>query len=164
MLKFFLGVAVVVFSTFCGYMFAKKYRKRRLFFAQMQHFNERFLNEITYAKRPLSEFANSLTYKGEFEIFSKAFLFELGSEDLIETAQAVLDEMSFFSGEEKAFIIDYFSSMGKGDSFTQKQYFSAIKMQLQEYAEQTKSAYEKYGNMYIKLGFLAGLTILILIV
>ena len=40
MVKFLLGVAIVAFSSYCGFVFAKKYRKRKLFFGQLKEFND----------------------------------------------------------------------------------------------------------------------------
>ena len=54
MAKFLLGVAIVAFMSFLGYLLAKKYRKRRDFFVQFTLFNERFLSEISYYRRHLS--------------------------------------------------------------------------------------------------------------
>ena len=68
MIKFFLGVAIVGFCSFCGYLFAKKYRQRKLFFSQLATFNERFINEISYYRRPLVQFASAYAYKGEFSL------------------------------------------------------------------------------------------------
>ena len=56
MTKFLLGVCIVAFTSFCGYFFAKKYAKRKLFLEQLKEFNDRFINEIGYYKRPLGEF------------------------------------------------------------------------------------------------------------
>ena len=81
MIKFILGMAIVCFTSFCGYVLAKKYRQRKNFFAQMNEFNERFLSEIAYYRRPVGEFAEKYAYKGEFEILLNAFLDSLGSGD-----------------------------------------------------------------------------------
>ena len=56
MQKFIVGVAMVAFTTFCGYFLAKKYRQRKLFFMQLVEFNERFLSEISYYRRPIKDF------------------------------------------------------------------------------------------------------------
>ena len=66
MIKFLLGIAIVAFASFCGYLLAKKYRQRKAFFEQLKMFNERFLNEITYYRRPLKEFVSVYAYRGEF--------------------------------------------------------------------------------------------------
>ena len=54
MIKFILGVAIICFTSFCGYVLAKKYRQRKNFFSQMNEFNERFLSEIAYYRRPIN--------------------------------------------------------------------------------------------------------------
>lgn len=164
MLKILLGISLVAFSTFCGYAFAKKYRKRKDFFLKMSVFNERFLNEVAYYKRSLSEFAKSCSEKGDFGVFAVSFLHGLGRKDLLVDCKNALENMGYFSLEEREFIIEYFSSLGKGDSGTQLQYFSAIKTSLNEYIVAAKADYERYGRLYVKLGFLCGLTILILII
>ena len=66
LIKFLLGIAIVAFTSFCGYLFSGKYRKRSLFFRQLNAFNERFLTEISYYRRPIGEFATRYSYKGEF--------------------------------------------------------------------------------------------------
>ena len=67
MVKFILGIVIVCFTSFCGYVLARRYRERKEFFSQLYEFNERFLNEIAYYRRPLAEFARIYTYKGEFQ-------------------------------------------------------------------------------------------------
>ena len=164
MLKFLLGICVVAFSSFCGYIFAKKYKKRKDFFTQMSYFNEKFLNEVAYYKRPLSEFFHLHSRKDEFGAFSKFFLDGLGNSDLRSNCQKYLNELACFSMDEIEFILGYFFSLGKEDSNAQAKYFTAIKSALVEYMGRAKEDYNRYGNLYVKLGFLCGLTILILIV
>ena len=164
MLKILLGVAVVAFSTFCGYFFAKKYRKRKNFFIKMTTFNEKYLNEMGYYKRPLDEFAKHCSLQGEFGSFCLYFLQKLGHKEGVAECRSALDAMGCFSAEEREFIIEYFSALGKGDSITQTQYFSAIKAPLNEYMGRAKSDYGRYGKLYIQMGFLCGVAVLILII
>jgi stage III sporulation protein AB len=130
----------------------------------MSAFNEGFLNEISYRKRPLNEFIQSFIQAGEFGVFSSFFLQGLGSATSMTDCKSKLLDMDCFSNEELSFIIEYFSSLGKGDSVTQKQYFTAIKSSLNEYMDRAKDDCKRYGKLYIQLGFLCGLTILILII
>ena len=164
MLKVFVCIAVVVFATYCGYFLAKKYRKRKDFFNRLFAFNDAFLNEISYHKRPLKEFLKCYRQKGDFAVFSTLYLRGLGDENLYADSHAALTEMGCFSNEEMQFILEYFSMLGKGDSQGQKQYYAGIKNRLNEYMDKAKTDYEKYGKLYVKLGFLCGLTILILII
>ena len=66
MVKIVLAILIVLFGSFCGFILTKKYRKKRQFYVQLNDFNERFLNEIAYYRRPIFEFASKYQFKGEF--------------------------------------------------------------------------------------------------
>ena len=73
-------------------------------------------------------------------------------------------DYDFLKKEEIALIGDYFSMLGKGDSISQKGYFSSVKEDLKILETEAVQTSKKYGDLYIKLGFLCGLFILILII
>lgn len=168
MIKFILGIAIVCFTSFCGYVLAKKYRQRKNFFAQMNEFNERFLSEIAYYRRPVKEFAKKYAYKGEFDDLLCAFVETLGAGTKENSdgssSEPPLPAYSFLSKDETAFVNDYFLMVGKGDSASQNAYFTSVKGTLGDYKKKSAEECKKYGDLYLKLGFLCGLTILILII
>lgn len=162
MIKFLLGLAIVCLCTCFGYLLASNYRNRKHFYKEMRDFNERFLNEISYYKRPLGEFIIKYKYNGYFELLIRAF-----QQQLNKSAQPKfvdLRDFAFLKKEETGFIDDYFQMLGRGDSSSQKAYFSAMKEEIQKRYNLAESEYKKYGDLYIKLGFLCGLFLLILIV
>lgn len=165
MTKFLLGVAIVAFTSFCGYVLTKKYRRRKLFFTQLREFNERFLNEISYYRRPIAEFSSKYVYKGEFNEFLQDFFSALGKKQT-PFVKELLDDprYDFLTNEEKGVLDDYFQMLGKGDSASQKAYFSSVKERLAKLQTEADGAYKRYGDLYVKLGFLCGLLILILII
>ena len=160
MIKFFLGIAIVAFTSFCGYLLAKKYRKRMLFLQQFYTFNERFLSEISYYRRPVKEFIALYSYQGEFN----DLLIEVFAEREENFFFAKTDEYGFLKEEDKKTAEDYFFMLGKGDSASQKGYFSSIKDRLISLRSEAEIEAKRYGDLYIKIGFLCGLLILILIV
>ena len=164
MLKLFFGIAVVGFCSACGYIFTKKYRRRKLFFTQMYEFNERFISEISYYRRPLMEFSMKYTYKGEFQEFLSIYFHNMDKNTSFFAENLDKDVFYFLSKEEKILLEDYFQMIGKGDSLSQKTYFSSIKDTLNKTKTQSVLVSKKYGDLYIKLGFLCGLFILILII
>lgn len=160
--KFLLGLCIVALTSVCGWILAGKYRRRKSFFAQTFEFNERFLGEVSYAKRPLGEFIERYSYTGEFEAILRAF-----SESIQKDESGVFDalvECDFLKEEEKEFLSDYFQTLGRGDSASQKAYFSTAKGQLSEYKKQAFEEKKRYSELYLKLGFLFGLAVLVLIV
>ena len=164
MIKFLLGIAIVSFGSYCGYIFAKKYRKRKLFFGQLKEFNERFLSEVSYYRRPLREFVSKYIYKGEFQMFLQNFFLEIDELSQSEHSSMGFPDCEFLKSEDKALLEDYFKMLGKGDSASQKTYFSAAKEWIAKLYGDAENEYKKYGDLYIKLGFLCGLLILILMI
>ena len=59
---------------------------------------------------------------------------------------------------------DYFSMLGKGDTVSQKNYFSSRKAILEEKKAVCEKECKTRNELYIKLGLLAGLAFVILIV
>ena len=162
MIKFLLGIAVVAFTAFCGYILAKKYRQRKHFFLQLKEFNERFLNEISYYRRPIAEFASGYSYQGEFQTLLSLFFEKIQERAATEKLFLNDEEFSFLNRDEKRLVEDYFQMLGKGDSNSQKGYFSSVKESLSKLQASTESDCQKYGDLYVKIGFLCGLLILIL--
>jgi stage III sporulation protein AB len=163
MLKILLGLAVVLVSTAFGYIASNKYRQRRRFLGQFREFNDRFINEITYYRRPIKEFLASNTFDGLFQALLQEYVQRL--EDFTE-ANAVfnLSDYSFLSENEKNDLLGYFNMLGKGDSLSQKAYFFSMRERLVQYETESVLQGKKYENLYLELGFLCGLFILILII
>ncbi len=162
MVKFLLGCAIVAFTSIFGRILAKKYRQRKQFFKQLREFNERFLSEISYERRPLQAFISAYSYQGEFDLLLRGYYNAL-QEDA-PSGVSVTGEISFLSEEEKRTVDDYFLMLGRGDSSAQRGYFSAVKERLIALQSAAETDEKRYGDLYVKLGFLCGLLILILII
>ena len=164
MLKVIFGVAVVAIATAFGYLFSKKYRQRRRFFTQFREFNEQFIHEITYYRRPIKEFLSCHTYDREFDMVLQKYEAILSNNAFKNRELFDLSEYSFLNENEKTDITDYFMTIGTGDSASQKCYFLSMRERLSKYESDAISQGKKYENLYIELGFLCGLFILILII
>lgn len=161
LIKVIVCLAILIFTTSIGYLLASKYRNRKLFFNQFFQFNERFLREIEYSKRPIKEFVQSYAYKGDFSEVLNKYLENLGNFD---DFLSVFPEIGCLENEEIRVICDYFNLLGKGDSYTQKSYFSTVSLQIEEYKKKSENDYKRYADLYVKLGVLFGLAIIIVIV
>lgn len=164
MTKIFLGVILIFFTTFCGYFLAKKYRKRKEFFRQLQELNERFLSELSYYKRPLKEFLSSYAQEGEFALLLEGFIGALEGEEREIVDDYGVEEVEFLTTDERIFLRDYLSMLGRGDSVSQKSFFSSMQASVVSYKNKSEEESKRYGDLYIKLGFLFGLAVLILMV
>ena len=113
MAKLITGIALVIFCGFCGYMLTKKYRVRKEFYKQYYAFNRSFLSEISFSRRPLESWLEKQPLSGAFETTVHGFLNALKSGD---TALESFESPDFLSEDEKLFLTDYFSALGRGDS------------------------------------------------
>ena len=153
-IKFITGAFVVAFCVFLGYLAGAKHRNRKKFFAQLVLFNERYLTELSYARKPLSTFLREYPYSGDFGKAVNAFAEHRVTEP----------KLSYLTKEEKKMCADYFGMLGKGDAVSQKGYYSAQKGELEEKKAASEKEAKKRSELYLKLGLLAGLAFVILIV
>lgn len=127
-------------------------------------FNERFLSELTYFRRPIQEFVSSYAYRGEFLQLLYDY-FHLNKKKNISLQEILKKETySFLKPDDKAIVFNYFSMIGKADSVAQKNYFTSMKETLKLAEAEAIKNNKKYGELYVKLGFLIGLLIVILII
>lgn len=153
-LKFLLSGLVIAFCTLLGWFASGKYRARRSFFSQLCSLNEKYLAELKFARKPLTRFLSELLLTGDFKKSTEEFI----------AGRSVKLEFSYLKEEEKALISEYFSMLGKGDSRSQSGYFSSKSGELSEKKTQAEKDAKSYGELYLKLGLLAGLAFVILIV
>lgn len=153
-LKFILCGAVIAFCIFLGYLASAKYRLRKKFFCQLSEFNARYLNELSYSRKPLGALIEGFPCTGDFKKMLVQFDRQHNS--------AV--RFSYLTAEEKKDFSNYFDMLGKGDAFSQKGYFEMQKSALEEKKTKSMTEAKRRGELYLKLGLLAGLAIVILIV
>ncbi len=153
-IKFLLSGLIIAFCILLGYLAANKYRARKKFFAQFEAFNLRYLNELSYARKPLSEFLEGYEYSGDFAKTVSSFS---------QKREAGCNH-SFLTKEEKGECADYFSMLGKGDSSSQSVYFASKKAYLAEKKGTAEKECKARASLYLKLGLLAGLAVVILII
>ncbi|PWM53005.1 MAG: hypothetical protein DBX60_03085 [Bacillota bacterium] len=152
-LKVLVAALTIAFSVALGYFLAEKYRARKRFFAEFCRFNERYLAELSYERRPLGSFLKEGAYEGDFGKAVAAFS---------ASRQAELS-FPFLTKEERVDGENYFRQLGKGDSHTQTAYFSAQKARLSACKEQCEREAKARTELYTKLGLLAGLALVVLI-
>jgi stage III sporulation protein AB len=161
LIKWVLCLTLLVFTSSVGYAFSSKYRKRKLFFSQFYDFNQKFLQELSYSKRPIKEFLQIYPFKGEFLLLLEEYRQKIGRDNFFNE---YFSENTFLSFEEEKWIIEYFEQLGKGDSESQKTTFLNRSKDLEIFKKRSEDEYKKYAELYVKLGVLVGLAIIIVII
>ena len=153
-IKIVICIALIAFSTSIGYLLSGKYRARRKLYDQFSLFNERYLNELNYARKPLPDFLKQYEYTGDFAKTIK---------QCVEKRDCNV-KLSFLTVEERSACGNYFSMLGKGDALSQRSFFGAQTGALEEKRADSEKKAKSRGGLYLKLGLLAGLAIVILII
>ena len=153
MISYILYICIVLFLTYIGYFLSGKYRSAKKFYAAWERFHQIFLTEAGYTRRPLQEVIEKFRGQDEFG----AFLAEY------EKNHAWDGKMDFFTKEDNDFLREYFSCLGRTDFKAQKEYFDGAAKKLAAGRERTEKDALRYTDLYIKLGFLLGLIIVILL-
>ena len=155
MLKFLLCALLFSLCIGCSYWLTRRYKKRKDFFYNLDLFNERLLNEVSYTRIPLPAFAEKYAFSGDF----RKMLAEK-----MDDFQAEKYDFDYLTDDEKKFLADYFRMVGGSDAASQKTYLSALRKEIEDRRSASGEVYKKYFALYLKLGFLAGLVLVILIV
>lgn len=153
-LKILLSCLIIAFSVGIGYLAGNKYRCRRSFYAQFYDFNEKYLHELDYTRKPLPEFIKTFPATGDF----RKVLDEFARTRKTEAGY------SYLTQDEKRECGDYFSMLGRGDAQSQSGYFSARRAPLGEKKAACEQEAKARNQLYLKLGLLAGLAFVILII
>lgn len=148
MLRYVLYACILCFFTYLGYFFSERYRKRGKFFHRFSEFHAAYLSEIKYLKRPLGELLNGLP-PSDFSDFMRMQM------------QQKQQPVGYLKPDEKEFLREYLSLLGRTDAISQTEYFSSVTAKLKSFETRAVEEGKKYTDLYIKLGFLLGLTVII---
>lgn len=151
-LKLLLAGLSVAFCTLLGYLAAEKYRARKRFFTAMNTFNEKYLSELRFSRKPLPVFLKENHFSGEFATMLTSY-----------PERKTDVERYFLTAEERQQVKNYFEMLGRGDSHTQSGFFEAQQPQLAEAQKSCEKEAKERGALYLKLGLLAGFAFVILI-
>ncbi len=151
-MKIFIGIIFVLLSTYLGYLASNKYIVKRRFYQSFYDFNKIMQNEVAFSKNSLIEILNK---NANLPFFSYV------KNNVILKNKIVLDKN--FSDDEKVFIKNYVENLGNSDSVTQISYLNSVDENIKKQLDECIANEKKYKSLYIKLGFLLGAVVLIIL-
>ena len=155
-LKVLLCIAAFGLCIAAALLLTRRYRRRKEFFYALNLFNERLYNEVSYLRAPLSTFIEKYDFGGDFQkMLREKREGDFGRENY---------GFAYLTADERKFLGDYFRLIGKSDAASQRTYLAAARAEAGERRRLAEEEYKKYFSLYSKLGVLAGLILVILIV
>ena len=155
MIKLFLSVLLLALCSAFGWILTRRYKQRKDFFYALDLFNARFINEVSYTKLPLAAFFDKYPFSGDF---GKLLEEKKNSGFVSDTF-----DVPYLTQDEKNFVRDYFMMIGRSDSASQKDYLQSARTETERLRSESGAEYKRRCNLYVKLGFLFGLIIAVIL-
>lgn len=153
-MKIFIGILLLTLSTIIGYTFSQKYKKRQDFFNDFEKFNKNLLNEVGFRQKPLRLVLSSVKNENDFYILTEKYLSNEKSNF----------NLNYLKKEEIDLYNNFLLEIGVGDVETQTKILKSYESKLFDIAKSTAEEYKKYHTLYIKIGFLIGLILFIMLI
>lgn len=125
--------------TTLGVFFSAGKKKKMQVFSELCEFNDRLIMNLKFDKNPLDKVAQSYKYI-----------------PVALTGGKVLD------GKDGELISDYFVNLGKSDAMSQIDYLNGKKAQLAKYRDESENNYKRYSSLYVKIFFMIGVLMAVL--
>lgn len=153
-MKLFLGIILLILSILISFIMSNKFYFRRVFFNDFATFNRELKQNILFKQNTLIKLINSYQIKSDFFILTKNY---------IENGQYKFDK-KYLTKQELSFFDEYLKLIGVGDKVSQLDFINSVEDIISSKQVQAVNDEKKYKILYIKLGFLIGLILLILVI
>ncbi len=153
-MKIILGITIMILCVVIGYFYSKKYQERKKCFEDFKNFNGRVKNEVNFSQTSLISIVKSISTDTAFNSYVHGYFIDKNDN---------IDKLKFFNEHERTFVSDYMKNIGQGDKNSQSQFLESSEKQIEKYLDDAIEEDKKYRPLCIKLGFLFGLIILIIL-
>lgn len=159
-------VFMAIMFTFCvgvGYFFSLKYKRRQNFYSSLIMFAQKLDVEINFSRERLKKLIEDMDEKNKKYLFGldKNFLAYLSGN--LELKQADLfRNITFLKNEEKETIFLFFKSLGRSDVLGQSKEIANFSKRFDDSLTKCSTENKKYGSLCFKLGIVAGLFLIVI--
>ena len=153
-MKIIIGITIMILCVVIGYFYSKKYQERKKCFEDLKNFNGRVKNEVNFSQTSLISIVKSISTDTAFNSYVHGYFIDKNDS---------IDKLKFFNEHERTFVSDYMKNIGQGDKNSQSQFLESSEKQIEKYLDDAIEEDKKYRPLCIKLGFLFGLIILIIL-
>lgn len=125
--------------TTLGVFFSAGKKKKMQVFSELCEFNDRLIMNLKFDKNPLDKVAQGYKY-----------------------ILVALNGGKVLDGKDGELISDYFVNLGKSDAMSQIDYLNGKKAQLAKYRDESETSYKRYSSLYVKIFFMIGVLMAVL--
>ena len=159
-----IGILFFV-CVFIGHGICSKYKKRMAFFSSLIMLAQKLDVEINYSRQRLKKLIEGFDEKSKKDLLGvdKNFLNYLENGGELDT-QALFKGNNTLKQEEKEIVSLFFKSLGRSDVENQTKEIKNYLVRFENLLSLASTDNKKYGSLGIKLGVIAGLFVVILLI
>ena len=140
MIKIFILIAVVGLTTSIGTFLSANKKKRMQIFAELYEFNEQLILNLKFSRSSIEKIASPFKFVPD-----------------------ILKGETLLAGNDGDVLRDYTENLGMTDALSQVDYLSERKSLLKKYKEESFADYKNYSALYVKIFFLIGVMVAVLL-
>ena len=149
------GILMIAISTLIGFMLSIKYTERKKFYSDFYSFNKRYIECVSFSGDSLKKLLSENNSSGsDFYEYMQAFILD----------KTAVFKKKYLGADESAFLYEYAATLGRGDYETEKTKANVSLEKIKERKEKSVDDEKKYKPLLIKLGFLFGAIVFILLI
>ena len=130
----------MVLTTLIGTFLSANKKKRMQIFSELYEFNEQLLLTLKFTRSSIDKIAEPFKFVPD-----------------------ILEGKVLIAGDEGQFLKDYVQNLGKTDALSQVDYLNERKLLLKKYKDDSFADYKKYSSLYVKIFFLIGVMVAVLL-
>ena len=147
------GIIAIIVSTFIGYRISYKYTEKKEFYKYYRVFNDTLFNEVSFSNNTVV----SIIEKSDKTVY----FYRVLKEKIIDEKE---EKIAFLSKDESDYFYNYSEKAGKTDKTGQIELVSSVKKYLSDKYETALNEEKKYKKLCLKLGFMIGLLLFIIVI
>lgn len=151
-MKIILGIILVCLSTLLGYILSGKFTFRKDFYNDFYVFNDKLKQEVSFRQTTLISLLKNCGVN-DFYVVLRNYI----------QNNVFSFNKTYLNKDEILYFENYLKMIGNGDKNSQIEYLDRINVDLIEKRKQMIDDEKKYKILYIKLGFLFGLILFVLV-
>ena len=162
-MKWIIMAVLFVFCVAIGFFMSLKYKRRENFYSALIMFAQKLDVEINFSRERLKKLIEDMDEKNKKNLFGldKNFLAYLGGSAELSQSE-LFKNIQFLKPEEKETVFLFFRSLGRSDVLGQSKEIANFSKRFDDSLGKCSAENKKYGSLCVKLGVVAGLFLLVI--
>ena len=159
-----IGILFIACVTI-GYIFSIRYKKRVAFFSALILLAQKLDVEINFSRERLKKLIESSDEKMKSNLLGidKSFIQYLESGGELNSTR-LFEKCSLIKNDEKEIITIFFKNLGRSDVENQTKEIKNSIIRFEKLLNESSAENKKYGKLGIKLGIIAGLAMIVILI